>query len=186
MNQDPSDPTSITQAPAEGPALARDQQGAVDYDSIPDVIQWFLDYDQRVSVIKHPSVEELFHWKQQESETAGEKVFKFDRAEDRFAVGVIQAMAYNPTERDLHAWITQLLNALNSASTATEDVASAYDLKLESANSVIGESQKIPAAAERADFLFNCWLETLCTAEIRVLGWLYREIYGRPFHPTTF
>ena len=121
-----------------------------------------------------------------ESEAAGEKVFKFDRAEDRFAVGVIQAMAYNPTERDLHAWITQLLNALNSASKATEDVASAYHLKLESANSVIGESQKIPAAAERADFLFNCWLETLCTAEIRVLGWLYREIYGRPFHPTTF
>jgi len=57
---------------------------------------------------------------------------------------------------------------------------------LESANSVVGESQKIPAAAERDDFLVNCWLETLCTAEIRVLGWLYREIYGRPFHPTTF
>ena len=186
MNQDPADSTTAPSTPEEGPALARDQHGAFDYDSIPDVIQWFLDYDQRVSVIKHPSVEELFHWKQQESETAGEKVFKFDRAEDRFAVGVIQAMAYNPTERDLHAWITQLLNALNSASKATEDIASAYHLKLESANSVVGESQKIPAAAERDDFLVNCWLETLCTAEIRVLGWLYREIYGRPFHPTTF
>ena len=186
MNQDTAGSASIPQALAEGPALARDQLGAVDYDSIPDVIQWFLDYDQRVSVIKHPSVEELFHWKQQQSEMAGEEVFKFNRAEDRFAVGVIQAVAYNPTERDLHAWITQLLNALNSASKATELIASAYHLNLESANSVVGESQKIPAAAERDDFLVNCWLETLCTAEIRVLGWLYREIYGRPFHPTTF
>jgi len=186
VNQETADSSSIPQALADGPALARDRLGAVDYDSIPDVIQWFLDYDQRVSVIKHPSVEELFHWKQQQSEMAGEEVFKFNRAEDRFAVGVIQAVAYNPTERDLHAWITQLLNALNSASKATELIASAYHLKLESANSVVGESQKIPAAAERDDFLVNCWLETLCTAEIRVLGWLYREIYGRSFHPTTF
>src|SRR5207302_5842108 len=93
VNQDTADSTTAPSTPEEGPTLARDQNGAVDYDSIPDVIQWFLDYDQRVSVIKHPSVEELFHWKQQESEAAGEKVFKFNRPKDRFAVGVIQAMA---------------------------------------------------------------------------------------------
>ncbi len=28
--------------------------------SLADVIQWFLDYDQRVSAIKHPAVEKLF------------------------------------------------------------------------------------------------------------------------------
>jgi hypothetical protein len=55
-----------------------------------------------------------------------------------------------------------------------------------SENSIVAESSKIPAASARADFLINCWLETLCTAEIRVLGWLYREFYGRPFHPNTF
>ena len=51
---------------------------------------------------------------------------------------------------------------------------------------MVDESRKIPAASTRNDFLIDCWLETLCTAEIRVLGWLYREFYGRPFHPDNF
>ena len=66
----------------KGPVLPRDEYGAVDYDSIPDVIQWFLDYDQRVAVIKHPKVEELFQWKQEQSRLSAEDVFNFSRAED--------------------------------------------------------------------------------------------------------
>ena len=64
----------------------------VDLDSIPDVIQWFLDFDQRVAIIKHPNVEEVFQWKQEQSRAAGEKVFDFNRAEDRLAIGIIQAL----------------------------------------------------------------------------------------------
>jgi len=167
-----------------GPVLLRDEYGAVDYDSIPDVIQWFLDYDQRVAVIKNPKVEELFQWKQEQSRQAGEDVFNFNRAEDRLAIGILQSVAHNPTEPELHAWIAQLLNALNSASKVTEDVASAYQLDMNA--SVVKEAAKIPAATARADFLFNCWLEALCTAEIRVLGWLYQEFYRRPFNPQNF
>lgn len=167
------------------PALLRDTVGRIDYDSIPDVIQWFLDYDERVTIIKHPKIEELFHWKQQQSRDAGEEVFNFNRAEDRLAIGIIQSLAHNPTEETLHGWIAQLLNALNTASKATENMAQAYGLEMNQA-SVVAESAKIPAASERADFLFNCWLETLCTAEVRVLGWLYREFYNRPFHPNNF
>ena len=168
------------------PKLLRDQYGAVDYDSLPEVIQWFLDYDQRVGVIKHAKVEELFQWKQEQSRLAREDVFHFNRAEDRLAIGILQSVAHNPTERELHAWIAQLLNALDRASKATEDISAAYDLDISAASSVVGESQKIPAATTRADFLFNCWLETLCTAEIRVVGWLYREFYARPFRPENF
>src|SRR6266699_380827 len=157
------------QSPPTSPALGRDQYGNIDYDSLPDVIQWFLDYDERVAVVKHPKVEELFQWKQEQSRNAGEDVFNFNRAEDRLAIGILQSVAHNPSERELHAWISQLLNALDRASKATEDVAAAYDLDMSAASSVVGESQKIPAAKTRADFLFNCWLETLCTAEIRVL-----------------
>ena len=51
--------TESAETSMKGPVLPRDEYGAVDYDSIPDVIQWFLDYDQRVAVIKHPKVEEL-------------------------------------------------------------------------------------------------------------------------------
>jgi hypothetical protein len=168
-----------------GPVLGRDPYGAPDYDSLPDVIQWFLDYDQRVAVIKHPKVEELFHWKQEQSRAAGEDVFNFNHAEDRLAIGIIQSVALNGTERELHAWIAQLLNALDEASKSTEATTSAYNLNAE-AGSVVEESKKIPAAATRAGFLIDCWLETLCTAEIRVMGWLYREFYGRPFHPENF
>ena len=46
--------TAAAEAEASGPILGRDQFGAVDYDSLPEVIQWFLDYDQRVAIIKHP------------------------------------------------------------------------------------------------------------------------------------
>jgi len=166
--------------------LQRDAAGAIDYDSLPDIIQWFLDYDQRVAVIKHPRVEELFQWKQEQSRLAGEEVFNFNRAEDRLAIGILQSVAHHPTEAELHSWISQLLNALDRATKATEDVSSAYDLDLTAAQSVVAESKKIPAAATRSDFLFNCWVETLCTAEIRVLGWLYREFYSRPFTPESF
>jgi hypothetical protein len=178
------DPVAAS-SPSE-PVLLRDKYGAVDYDSLPDVIQWFLDFDQRVAVIKHPKVEELFQWKQEKSRQAGEDVFSFNRAEDRLAIGIIQSVAHHPTERELHAWIAQLLNALDRASKATEDVSAAYHLDMNDAASVVNESQKIPAAATRTDFLINCWLETLCTAEIRVLGWLYQEFYSRPFHPENF
>jgi len=78
------------------------------------------------------------------------------------------------------------LNALDRAAKATEDVSAAYSLDMSSTPSVIGEAQKIPAAKTRADFLINCWVETLCTAEIRVLGWLYAEFYARPFRPENF
>lgn len=177
---------ALTAIESSSPPLLRDDQGAIDYDSVPDVIQWFLDYDQRVAVIRHPKVEELFHWKQQETQSQGEKILIFNHAEDRLAIGIIQALAHNPTERELHAWIAQLLNALDFASKANEDVVTSYRLEMGSDSSVVNESKKIPAATARLDFLMNCWLETLCTAEIRVLGWLYREFYGRPFHPENF
>jgi len=170
-------------SPPNLPPLRRDVSGNVDLDSIPDVIQWFLDFDQRVAIIKHPNVEEVFQWKQAESRAAGEKVFDFNRAEDRLAIGIIQALSEYRTESSLHAWISQLLNALESASKANESAAEAYKLELAAGGSVVKEAEKIPTARGRREFLINCWLETLCTAEARMLGWLYKEFYGHPFAP---
>jgi hypothetical protein len=165
------------------PVLRRDPQGRVDVDSVPDVIQWFLDYDQRVAVVKHPRVEEIFQWKQEQSRRTGEEVFIFNRAEDRLAIGIIQALAENATERALHSWIGQLLNALDTASQANESVSEAYDLDLAGSVSTVTESEKVPSERGRTEFLLNCWIETLCSAEARVLGWLYQEFYGQPFAP---
>ena len=165
------------------PPLKRDSRGRIDVDSVPDVIQWFLDFDGRVAVIKHPRVEEVFQWKQEQSRASGEEVFAFKRAEDRLAIGIIQALAQNATERDLHAWISQLLNALQAASKANESVAEAYLLDLPGASSVVQEADKIPSERGRTEFLTNCWVESLCTSEARVLGWLFKEFYGHPFTP---
>ena len=165
------------------PPLQRDARGNVDLDSVPDVIQWFLDFDSRVAIIKHPNVEEVFQWKQEQSRVAGEEVFAFNRAEDRVAIGIVQALAENSSERTLHSWISQLLNALDAASNANEAASEAYRLDLAGGGSVIKEAAKIPSARGRRDFLINCWIETLCTAEARVLGWLYKELYGRAFAP---
>ena len=165
------------------PILSRDQNGDVDLDSVPDVIEWFLNYDQRVAIIKHPAVEEVFQWKQQYSREKGEQVFQFNKAEDRLAIGIIQALADNPGERELHSWISQLLNALETASKTNESMAETYKLDLKSGGSILQQAEKIPFQRGRNDFLLNCWIETLCTAEARVLGWLYKELFGRPFAP---
>jgi hypothetical protein len=114
------------------PPLQRLSTGEVDLDSVPDVIEWFLNYDQRVAVIRHPSVEEVFQWKQMHARNQGDEVFQFNRAEDRLAIGIIQALADNPGERELHSWISQLLNALETASKATELAADSYQLDLKS------------------------------------------------------
>ena len=165
------------------PPLQRDATGRVDVDSVPDVIDWFLNHDQRVAVIKHPSVEEVFHWKQQQTQQQGEEVFIFKHAEDRLAIGIIQALADNASERELHAWIGQLLMALDAAAKSNESTAEAYQLDLRSSGSIVKQAEKIPFQRGRTDFLVNCWIETLCTAEARVLGWLYKEFYGKPYAP---
>lgn len=165
------------------PPLQRDASGQVDVDSVPDVIEWFVNYDERVALIRHPSVEEVFQWKQQYTRAQGEEVFVFNRAEDRLAIGIIQAIADNPTEREMHSWIQQLLAALDSASKATEATAEKYKLELRGGGSIVSQAAKIPFERGRNEFLLNCWIESLCTAEARVLGWLYKEFYGRPFTP---
>src|SRR5215204_7395179 len=165
------------------PPLQTYADGQVDVDSVPDVIEWFLNYDQRVAIIRHPSVEEVFQWKQQQSQAQGEDVFVFKRAEDRLAIGIIQALADNSTERSLNAWIGQLLGALDAASKANESTAEAYKLDLRSGESIVEQAEKIPFQRGRTEFLLNCWIESLCTAEARVLGWLYQEFYGHPYAP---
>ena len=80
------------------PPLLRDARGRIDVDSVPDVIQWFLDYDSRVAIIKHPRVEEVFQWKQEQSRQTSEEIFVFNSAEDRLAIGIIQALAENATK----------------------------------------------------------------------------------------
>ncbi len=164
------------------PPLQHDGRGEINASSLADVIQWFLDFDQRAAVVRHPKVEELFHWKQQQARNDSETVFEFDHAEDRLAIGIMQALAEHKGERDLHAWISQLLNALDDAAKTNEEISTAYKLNGEAA-STIKEAEKIPTESGRKVYLTCCWLETLCTAELRIMGWVYQELYGKTFQP---
>src|ERR1041384_1608248 len=103
MAETNSTDSQVTDEAPLSPPLQRDASGKVNLDSVPDVIQWFLDFDQRVSIIKHPNVEEVFHWKQEHSRSRGESVFDFKQAQDRLAIGIIQALAENDSERALHS-----------------------------------------------------------------------------------
>ncbi len=168
------------------PALRRDAGGRVEPASLADLIQWFLDFDERVAVVRFPAVEALFHWKQQETLNTQPDAYAFAHAEDRLAVGIMQALTEHDSERALHAWVKELLGALDDATKTNEAVAEAYGLTPSGESSVIEEAAKIPSESERSVYLTCCWLETLCTAEARVLGWVYQSLYGRPFHPENF
>lgn len=181
-----SNPKTNEAASQGPPALGRDAGGRVAPRSLAGLIQWFLDYDERVAVVRFPAVEALFQWKQQEELRENPEAVTFNRAEDRLAVGVMQALVAHDTERALHAWIADLLSAIDDAGKTNEAVAEAYDLRPGENSSVVHEAAKIPARRERDIYLTCCWLETLCTAEVRVLGWAYRELYGRPFRPDNF
>jgi predicted enzyme related to lactoylglutathione lyase len=168
------------------PPLARDELGRIEPASLADLIEWFLARDPRVNMIRHPKVEEVFQWKQAESRRAGEEVYEFASAEERLAIGIMQAIVENEGEPALHGWISQLLNALDDATKTTEEVSQAFRLDTSGEASTVDEAAKIPSASGRTIFLTCCWLEALCTAEVRVLGWVYQQLYGRPFQPGNY
>jgi hypothetical protein len=168
------------------PHVERTSDGDISTLSLAEVIQWFLNYDERVAVIRHPSVEEVFQWKQGQSRQQDEGVFLFNSAEDRLAIGIVQALGDNRQEQELHEWISQLLNALNEATKTNEEIAESFELAKVKTESTVERAQVIPTANGRLVYLNCCWLEALCTAEIRVLGWVYQDLFGRPFHPDNF
>lgn len=159
-------------------------RGSITPSSLVQVIAWFLDYDPRVAQIRAPAVNELFQWKQ--GQASGAESFVFDSAEDRLAVGIAQALETYGDEAALHGWITELLQALDESAKLNEEIATAYKLHITEDSSALVEAAKIPNEREREFYVTACWLEALCTAEARVLGWIYQGLYGRAFHPENF
>lgn len=163
------------------PKLEVRSDGKIEVNSLINLIDWFLNYDHKTAIIRHPQVEELFQWKQAEDieqETAG---YTFENAEARFAVGVFEALNENNTEAKLQKWITYLVYVLSEAKQMREEFVGLYDLKTNQGASFIEESRKLPTEAERKAFLTSAWLEAICTAEARILGWIYQQLYDKPF-----
>jgi hypothetical protein len=163
------------------PKLIKDADGGINTNSLADLLEWFLNYDTRVGIVRNPHVEELFQWKQKDDEANGLEIYPFENAEARFAIGVFQAIAEYDSEAKLRQWITEVLQALGESKQMNEDIAASY--KLNSSESHVAQAEQIPSNSERRLYLTSGWLEALCTAEVRFLGWVYQELYGKPFEP---
>jgi hypothetical protein len=163
------------------PKLRKTATGDIDVNSLADLLEWFLNNDNRVGLVRLPQVEELFQWKQADDAANGIEVYPFENAEARLAIGAFQALGENETEEKLARWITDLLEALGESKQTNEDIAASY--KLEQGQSHVAQSVKIPNIIEQRIYLTSCWIESLCTAEVRFLGWVYQELYGKPFQP---
>ncbi len=165
------------------PKLQKTASGEINAGSLADILEWFLNFDHRVSIVRNPHVEELFQWKQTDDAENGIESYRFENAESRFAIGVFQALGKNDSEASLHAWITEVLEVLGEAKQTNEDIAASYKLETNQGKSAVRESQVISAKIERRLYLSSCWLESLSTAEVRFLGWIYQELYNKPFQP---
>ena len=98
----------------------------------------------------------------------------------------MQALSEHTSESALGDWIKELLGALDDAAKTNEAISGAYNLNPGEDAGVLAEAEKIPSRSERTIYLTSCWLETLCTAEARVLGWIYQQLYGRHSPPRRY
>ncbi len=167
----------------EPPKLRKTADGEIDTNSLADLLEFFLNFDQRVAIVRLPQVEELFQWKQADDKANGIETYPFENAEARFAVGSFQAIAENNSEEKLKRWVSDILQALGQAKQTNEDISKSYNL--EQGKSHIEQAAKISSELEQKIYLTSCWIESLCTAEVRFLGWVYQELYGQPFQPIT-
>jgi hypothetical protein len=175
--------TETAQQTTEPPKLKRAADGRVDKNSLADLLEWFLNFDERTARMRHPMIEELFQWKQRDDEQNGVGVYPFENAEARFAIGAFQALEENNSEPLLKLWITDVLNALQEAKQTKTEITEANNLDADPEMFALVKAEKLTTNAEKRLYLTSCWLEALCTAEARFLGWVYQEMYGVPFAP---
>jgi len=171
----------MAESPTAPPKLKFTADGGIENTSLADLIEWFLMYDERTARIRHIDTEELFQWKQKDDEAGGIGTYTLENAAARFAIGTVQALATNESEPLLKLWITDVLAAVHESRETKTELTEAYNLDQEMDASSLKKSERLTSVAERRVYLTSCWLEVLCTAEARVLGWIYQEIYGRPF-----
>lgn len=171
----------MNQQENQPPRLLRNSDGVLETNSLADLVEWFLNFDERTARMRHPNTEELFQWKQHDDAENGVAIYPFENAEARFAVGIFQALQENNSEPLLNLWLNDVLNALHESRQTKVEITEANNLDTELEKFALEKADKLTTKAEKRLYLTSCWLEALCTAEARVLGWVYQEIYGKPF-----
>jgi hypothetical protein len=167
------------------PKLVRKSDGSIEPNSLADLIEWFLNYDERTARMRHSVVNELFVWKQRDDEANGVAIYPFENAEARFAIGIFQALQENKSEPLLGLWLNDILAAIHDAKETKREITEANKLDADPTASILENAEKLTTTTEKRLYLTSNWIETLYTAEARVLGWVYQELYGRPFTPAS-
>jgi hypothetical protein len=165
----------------EPPKLRATPEGAIEPNSLADLVEWFLNYDERTARMRLPYTDELFRWKQADDEANGIGIYPFENAEARFAIGIFQALEANNSEPLLQMWISDVLEALRESRETRTEIDHSYKMEEIAEGSALEKAERLTSRAEKRLYLTSCWLETLCTAEARVLGWIYQEVYGKPY-----
>lgn len=165
------------------PPLVKSENGDINLESLANLIEWFLSYDERVAALRHGSVDAIYQWRQQDANSNGAAMAPFPRAEDRFAVGVFQTLGENTTEPALKKWMSDVLTAMQESKELAGQIAADYKFSLDANLAPVEEANLLQTNREKRMYLSARWLEILCTAELRVLGWVYQELYGKPFTP---
>ena len=163
------------------PQLQKDQNGEIIIESLAQIVEWFLTFDERVAALRFPQVDQIYQWRQQDANANGDEMQPFPRAEDRFAVGIFAALAENSDETSLRQFMADTLESLQDAKQLAAEIAEANKFALKENVSPLDEANLLETNDEKRLYLSARWLEILCTAELRVLGWVYQDLYGKPF-----
>ncbi len=177
-------PEATTQQ-IEPPKMGRQEDGTLNGSLLADLIEWFLNYDERTARMRHPHTNELFQWKQADDEENSVGTYPFENAEARFAIGTFQAVQQNDSEPLLNLWLNDITAALHEARNTKAEIAEVNKIDEASLDSALVKAERLTTNVEKRLYLTSCWLETLLTAEARVLGWIYQDLYGRPFSPAS-
>jgi hypothetical protein len=178
-----AEPQKLPIEPTEPPKIRVGADGQPDVGSVADLLEWFLNFDERTARIRHANSDELFRWKQADDTAQGVGTYPFENAEARFAVGAIQALGENKSEQLLNLWITDVLEALGRARETKQELEHTFNLIDDIEATSLAKAEKLTTNTQKRLYLSCCWLEVLCTAEARFLGYVYQQIYNKPFEP---
>jgi len=135
--------TEASQKENVPPKLRHDPGGGIVDSSLADLIEWFLNYDERTARMRHPYTEELFQWKQHDDVENGIGIYPFENAEARFAIGIFQALQENNSEPLLNLWLSDVLSALHDARETKIELTATYKLDDDPQKLALDKAEKL-------------------------------------------
>jgi len=166
------------------PKLRLTAEGSADIGSLADVLEWFLNFDEthRPHEATRPS-KRFSNGNSRTTRSTASRSTRSRTPRPALPSARFQALAENDTEPKLN----RLDHRYPQRPRRRPDVAH-RDLGILRPRRrpelyAVAKADKLTTAIEKRIYLTSSWIEALCTAEARYLGWSIRKLYGKPFHP---